>query len=720
MKVLVTGGYGFIGSHIVERFFKEGHDICIIDDLSTGYKSNVTCKHSFYNVNSDDNKCEEIFLAKRFDLVIHCASNDNNEDAIKNRSDQSRDICGLINILSLAKEHGIKHVIFLSSTDVYGCSSQISIPEDQLANPKSSFAFSKYTEEQYLMAWSSHFERNALCLRLSSVYGPKQRDNGTFNIVTSIMNKNATEKIEVDERNGYDMIFVDDVVDAIYRAAMCELTGIYNLSSNIYYTNTQIVEKIAKLRKSRIDKHIHDKKANRLNCSYDNSRIKEALDWTPIYTLEDGLKRTLEWFSKEQNVLLTYPRKSNKRFRIVVKSLLPFTENCILFVLLLVSSTYIKSTYTGDFMVLLLIYVLLMGIMHGSRQSIISIILALFLFFYSKVSIGENIMTILYDPVELLNFSTLIFIGVFTGFSVDKMQQKAIQNQEKITLLNERYKFLQEINKENIMIKDTLQEQIINSQESFGKVSSIIIGLDSFEPERILFSAVKVIESVMKNNHVAIYSLTQNKTFLRLIASSENSSFKYPRSQKIMANDQYDQLVKTGAIFVNNEFNSKVPFFIAAIKNEDIVIGLIMLYQPDFDLITLHYKNLFEIVAGLISLELSRAIQYSKLANDDSYIEGTMIIKQSYFKKLAISKINIYQEFGIPYTILKADINMNMLNESIVSLLANVRDSDIFGLIDKSIYILLSNVNKMESDKIIERLSHQGYKITTESGIKDD
>jgi len=154
MKVLITGGYGFIGSHVGERFHQEGYDVFILDNLSTGKKGNVSFKHKGYVLFVEDRKCEEIFKANRFDVVIHLAAQNSVARSFENPLlDAETNIAGLVNMLDLSARYGVKKFLYASSAAVYGPQTQLPITEEAGCHPISPYGISKAAGELYCAQW---------------------------------------------------------------------------------------------------------------------------------------------------------------------------------------------------------------------------------------------------------------------------------------------------------------------------------------------------------------------------------------------------------------------------------------------------------------------------------------------------------------------------------------------------------------------------------------
>jgi nucleoside-diphosphate-sugar epimerase len=300
MRVLVTGGYGFIGSFVAETFFKEGHDVYIIDNLSTGNKENVEFKHKFYRLNVEDPKCEEIFQSNRFDIVIHLAAQVNVGTSMENPYlDSQSNVLRLANILQLSKKYGVRKVVFASSAAVYGLNEDIPLKEDALCDPLSPYGMNKWVGELYCRKWNEVFGLDTLCFRFSNVFGPKQGTVGEGGVISIFINNVLEGKALKVFGNGEqtrDFIYVEDVAYAIYRGVEYDLKGIYNLSTN---TETSVNEFIDSLEFMADVKEVMYKEPKQGDIKYsrlDNTAIKRDLDWVPIHNFQEGLGKTFQWF----------------------------------------------------------------------------------------------------------------------------------------------------------------------------------------------------------------------------------------------------------------------------------------------------------------------------------------------------------------------------------------------------------------------------------------
>ncbi|MFP5105807.1 NAD-dependent epimerase/dehydratase family protein [Neobacillus sp. C211] len=305
MKVLVTGGYGFIGSFVAERFFKEGDEVYIIDNLSTGNKDNVKFKHKFYQLNVEDQTCEGVFQSNRFDVVIHLAAQVNVGTSMVNPYlDSQSNILGLTNILQLSTKYGVEKVVFASSAAVYGLNGDIPLKEDALCDPLSLYGINKWVGELYCKKWTEMFGVDTLCYRFSNVFGPKQGTVGEGGVISIFIN-NVLEgqplQVFGDGEQTRDFIYVEDVAYAIYRGVEYDLKGVYNLSTN---TETSVNDFIYTLGNLEDIKEVIYKEPKQGDIKFsrlENKKIKQDLEWEPLHNFQSGLEKTYDWFENNRS-----------------------------------------------------------------------------------------------------------------------------------------------------------------------------------------------------------------------------------------------------------------------------------------------------------------------------------------------------------------------------------------------------------------------------------
>lgn len=304
MKICVTGGAGFIGSHIVDKLIQLGHNVVIIDNLSTGKIENINSSAKFIQLDINDNKIFEIFKAEKFDIVYHQAAQMNVRFSVDNpREDALTNIIGGINIYEACKASGVRKIIFASSGGaIYGEQLYFPADEEHPTNPCSPYGIAKLANEKYLYYYKLSFGIDFVSLRYSNVYGPRQNPKGEAGVIAIFIGKmliNEQPIINGDGTFTRDYIYVDDVVNANICALNSNLSGIYNVGTGIETDVNTIFKKIKGLTKSNCEEfHGPEKIGEQKRSVISYEKLKKVCCWEPKFSLDEGLSKTVEYFKQ--------------------------------------------------------------------------------------------------------------------------------------------------------------------------------------------------------------------------------------------------------------------------------------------------------------------------------------------------------------------------------------------------------------------------------------
>lgn len=294
--ILITGGYGFIGSVVARKFHKQGATIIIVDNCSTGNKHAVPFAHFAYEMNVEDALCETIFKQHHIDLIIHCAAQ---TSIMKSMNDPIQDsysnVFGVLRMLMWAQKYNVEHFVFTSSAAVYGDQFTLPITEEQPLNPLSVYGLNKQIGEMYCLRWSKYHNISTLILRLSNVYGPNSNNKEAImpKIVESI-SKNKQLIIYGDGEQTRDYIYVEDIADAIVHAVENRLHGIFNISTNEQISLNALIE-IVRQQGYQLDVKYVENKGNDIKHSVlANKKIIKAIEWHPTVLVKDGIQLCIE------------------------------------------------------------------------------------------------------------------------------------------------------------------------------------------------------------------------------------------------------------------------------------------------------------------------------------------------------------------------------------------------------------------------------------------
>ena len=301
MRITVTGGAGFIGSHLVDRLIEDGHTVQVIDNLYTGNKEFVHSKAQFVELDIRDPKLCSVLEEFRPDYIFHEAAQ---TEVSTSMSDPMLDcdinLMGLINLLNAAVKLDVKKFLMPSSAAVYGNLDTLPLNEEMLGNPSSFYGLTKLTTEHYLRIYHEAFGLPYICYRYSNVFGPRQGNGGEGGVI-SIFAKAIVQDSPIiiygDGKQTRDFIYVDDVVEANILGIQHQVTGIYNVSTGISSSVNLLVDEFRNISGKDIEV-VYDKP--RLGDIRDSvlatDKSEKELLFTAKYNLHDGLIKTYEYF----------------------------------------------------------------------------------------------------------------------------------------------------------------------------------------------------------------------------------------------------------------------------------------------------------------------------------------------------------------------------------------------------------------------------------------
>jgi len=302
IRILVTGGAGFIGSHIVDALVLRGHRVVVIDNLSRGKKENINSRARFYKIDIRDKELENIFKKERPQLVCHQAAHIDLRESVRDPIfDAENNIIGSLNVLQNCVKYKVKKIIFASTGGaLYGEAKEIPTPENYSTAPVSPYGVAKLSVEHYLHYYFKMFGLSYITLRYANVYGPRQDAEGEAGggaIFTKRMLSGKQPIIFGSGRQTRDYVFVSDVVRANILALQSKKIGFYNVGTGIETNVNQLFRKLIKITGAKV-KEIHGPAApgeQRRSC-LSFSKIRRELGWKPAVVLDEGLKKTVEWF----------------------------------------------------------------------------------------------------------------------------------------------------------------------------------------------------------------------------------------------------------------------------------------------------------------------------------------------------------------------------------------------------------------------------------------
>ena len=309
MNVLVTGGAGFIGSHLVRQLLAAKHEVTVLDNVSTGTwqhlpqgKDTCTC----WEMDIRDKAAREKIEQAKFDVIVHLAAQTMVDVSVKDPEfDASENVMGTVNILEAARHSGVKRIIFASTAASYGDVTEDKLPirEEENLAPMSFYGLSKVTVEKYLKLYHDLYGLDYVALRFANVYGERQGDTGEGGVISIFAKRIAKDQgitVFGDGRQTRDFIYAGDIAAGIIAAMTTDkANAVYNLSNQTETSLLELIELMAKASGKTVEPAFAAPREGDINRSMlCHEAAVQNLNWQPKMDLAEGLARTINYFKE--------------------------------------------------------------------------------------------------------------------------------------------------------------------------------------------------------------------------------------------------------------------------------------------------------------------------------------------------------------------------------------------------------------------------------------
>ena len=302
MNILVTGGAGFIGSHVAEACIRAGHRVVVLDNLSSGRRAFLPPEAVFHEQDLMEADLAALLRQENIEVINHHAAQISVQDSIEHPEEDARvNILGTLRLLHAASQTGVAKMIFASTAGVYGDSDTLPARETDPCRPVTPYAISKWSGERYLQFFGESRGLPAVVLRYSNVYGPRQNLKGEAGVVAlqcARLLQGTSPIVYGDGTQTRDFVYVEDVARANLVALKPEVRGVFNVGSGRETTVNELTGLLSRLSGRTVDTRYEPPREGDLSRSYLNPEKIAALGWKPECTLETGLRRTLEYFKQ--------------------------------------------------------------------------------------------------------------------------------------------------------------------------------------------------------------------------------------------------------------------------------------------------------------------------------------------------------------------------------------------------------------------------------------
>ena len=733
MNVLLIGGPGSFIDNLIIKLNKEGHRVYLL--TGNRYDRLVYQKvFERYNFPYDCSSLNEIVESTNPDLTIFMGAYDTNFRWRDEEAEAVKYSSSLVNILMSYAVRGKGRFLYLSSQEVYGGYYLENIPETEPTSPVSIHGMALAQGEEMCESFRKTRGLDIVTLRLDHLYGiPKKRLE-----VADICSRMCLEALErnqitVGKNDRLSLLYETDAIEFVYRIAACKShkASLYNISSSKPVSRQELAQIVRKAFEGSVEL-VNEEGLNTERPSTegeeksdDKTDLKKRILSNALYDSEFGnpffceipviVDKIVAQMKKNSYVFLTgedakppLVKRILKKAGWLLQALVPFAENLVAFIpFFMLNNRAVGSQYFAN-LDFYLLYVLLFAIVYGQQQATFSAVLAVAGYFFRQMYERSG-FEVLLDANTYVWIAQLFIMGLVVGFMRDQITKLKKESEEEKDFLSVQLTDIQDINSSNVRVKDALETQIVNQNDSVGKIYSITSALDQYNPEEVLFYAAEMLGQLVKSKDVAIYTVS-NAAYARLFSSTSKKARMLGNSIRYTEMGELYETLLERKVFINRRMDERYPLMANAIYENDEMQMILMIWGIPWESMTLGQANQLVVISALIQNAVLRANRYLAVLEDQRYVEDTHTLETGAFSSLMKAYLTAQSRGLTECTVLKVEANPKTSREAGKQLVSKLRQSDYMGtLADGGLYALLSNTSHKDAEYVIRRFKEAGF-----------
>lgn len=724
MDILLAGGSGRLIDEIIDKFRKEGHRVFVLTGNRYRHASyNKVFEKYYFPYDSD--VLGEIFESINPDVILFMGAYDTNfEWGSNGKKSAVNYLAGLANMLLAYYSLRKGRFIYLSSQEVFSDDYEQDITEDLKTTPDSTKAMAVAQGEQMCLSYNSSFGADTVVLRIEHLFNTPHNRKEIIDVCSSMcLEAVRTGQIVIRQNHKFSMIHQSDAVEFIFRIANAghHNLPLYNIASSVEVSESSIAMMIKNKMGASVSLDM-DEMAAAQRRVFSNKAYDAEFGIHIFHSIEDTISENIDLMSQKmaafepdgsgkRNIWLRFKEKS----RATVRALIPFIENMVCFIpFFMLNNRAVGSDYFAN-LDFYLLYVLLFAIIYGQHQAVFSAVLAVAGYCFRQMydRTGFDVML---DYNTYIWIAQLFILGLVVGYMRDQIRIIKGEDEQEMGYLSGLLGDIEDINDSNVRMKNVLETQIVNQNDSFGKLYEITSTLEQYSPEEVLFYAAEVLSKVINSKDVAIYTVA-NGSYARLFSATSAKARELGNSVNYTnLGPLYDSLVDR-KVFINRKMDEKYPLMANAIYSEDEMQLIVMVWGIPWERMTLGQANMLTVISYLIQNAVVRANRYLEALEYKRYVEGTNILEADAFTSLVKAYMGAKSKGLTECTFLCINCRDSGIEQTGKILSKKLRQSDFLGqLQDGKLYALLANTNEQDAQLVMARFSESGY----ESEIKEE
>lgn len=728
MNIMLIGGSGSLINNLIIKLKKEGHRVYLL--TGSRYAKNPYQKvFERYDFTYDCSSLNEIFESVKPDVTIFMGAYDTNFSWMNEEEEAVRYMASLMNILMGYAMQGNSRFIYLSSDAVYGEHYPENISEEEPVTPLGLRGMTMAQGEEMCESYRANRGMDIVTLRLDHLYYlPRSRRE-----VRGICNRMCLESLEkktitIDEGEIISLLFETDAVEFIYQIVVCKehKRNLYHISPSKEITLRQLAEIIKGFMGDDITIIANSAFSKERRIVLSNALYDSEFGTTFFCEVKDIVKKITDQMKKNSYAFLTGEdakpplwKRILKKSGWLVQALFPFFENMVVFIpFFMLNNRAVGSAYFAN-LDFYLLYVLLFAIVYGQQQATFSAVLAVAGYCFRQMY-NQSGFELVLDANTYVWIAQLFILGLAVGYMRDQIKKLQEESQDERDFLSQQLGDIQDINSSNVRVKDALETQIVNQNDSVGKIYGITSALDQYSPEEVLFYAAEMLAKLVKSKDVAIYTVS-NRAYARLFSYTSKKARVLGNSiQYTEMGEMYETLAEH-KVFINRRMDERYPLMANAIFDDDDEMQMIlMIWGIPWESMTLGQANQIVVISALIQNAVLRANRYLSALENQRYVEDTNMMETEAFAALMRAYLKAQDRGLIECNVLRVETGDADFMEAGKQLSRKLRQTDYIGILeDGLLYVLLPNTNEENAQYVISRFKEAGYSsyIVEEIGV---
>lgn len=511
------------------------------------------------------------------------------------------------------------------------------------------------------------------------------------------------------ESDCMDLISQSDLGDLLRRIVEedDDESGSWEVSSGYKHTFGDLVS-ILKLSDSEI-RAVYENRADVMPHEYYPYGLRKRYGWIPKDDVMENVLSLYNQFCRNLGQQGSGPLEWLKAFLEGGQGLLKYLEVMIVFILSELLHHMAGNDVYFRFVDVRLLFVVIMGTIYGIWIGILAGVLACIALLVQYLQSGMEWTVLFYNVENWIPFTTYLMAGSVTGYVKNKKTEEIKFTREEYELLRDKYIFLNEVYQSTMENKGEYKKQILGFKDSFGRIFDAVQKLDHILPQEIFLEALLIMEDILENHSIAIYSVDQYERFGRLVACSEQMRNKLPKSAVLSEIGELFRTVKNGAVYKNISMEDGMPAYANGIFRDGQLVLLVVIYYVNAEQYGMSYLNLFRILCGLVQTAFLRALDYTELTEEKIYYPGTNVMHTERFTEILSVQEEMKEKKVAEYVLVKLDETDKQRVSDTLSRM--IRTADIIGIgADGQMYLLLTQVNQDSFHFVENRLAGTGLR----------